>query len=153
MIFVDVCVMLIALYYSLAKLTDMRDWLVFTIVTATWGGSLYWEMTIRTFRLTMRDGFYRPLGATPRWSFDYLTYVSFLCVIAVLTLFVVGTIRSPVWMKVLSMPVPPILFCLGGSIFILDIFHLVDWKAPFRLSSTPVAPQFVRGCTISSKIQ
>lgn len=35
------------------------------------------------------------------------------------------------------MPAPAILYCLGGSVFIITMWSLSGRKAPFRISSTP----------------
>ncbi|KAB2099702.1 hypothetical protein AG0111_0g12068 [Alternaria gaisen] len=135
-IFVDACVAPIVLYYALRYAGDVEGWIIFAIVTTIWGGPTYVEFAIRTLRLMRKERFYRPLGTNSRWSFDIVTWASVICIAAVTALFIVGSVPHIVWLRVLSMPGPAILFSLGGVLTLLTLFNVMEWKAPFRISST-----------------
>jgi len=64
---------------------------------------------------------------------------------AVTALFIVGSAPHIVWLRVLCMPGPAILYCLGGSLGGLTLFHICGWKAPVRISSTAKGGQVLPG--------
>lgn len=134
--FVDASAVPIALYYGLKYAGHVEGWIIFAVVTTIWGGPAYLEAGVRTWRLIKKERFYRPLNSDSRWSFDILTWVAVLTIFVVTTLFVVGSAPHIVFLRVLSMPGPAILFCLGGSLALITIYHLKHWPAPFRISST-----------------
>ncbi|QPH11000.1 hypothetical protein C2857_002552 [Epichloe festucae Fl1] len=144
LVFVDASVVPIALYYGLHYAGKVEGWIIFAIVTTIWGGPTYLEFAVRTFRLIKKERFYRPLGTDSRWCFDMLTYTSVITITAVTALFVVGSAPHIVWLRVLCMPAPAILYCLGGVTAIMMLYTVMGWKAPFRISSTakgePVLP-------------
>ncbi|TWU75013.1 hypothetical protein ED733_006111 [Metarhizium rileyi] len=143
-VFVDASLVPIALYYALHYAGHVEGWIIFAVVTTIWGGPTYLEFALRTLRLVKRERFYRPLGTDSRWCFDMLTWTSVLTITAVTALFVVGSAPHIVWLRVLCMPAPAILYCLGGVMGLLTLWHVMGWKAPFRISSTakgePVLP-------------
>ncbi|OAQ92407.1 hypothetical protein VFPFJ_04147 [Purpureocillium lilacinum] len=144
LVFVDASALPIALYYGLHYAGHVEGWIIFAVVTTIWGGPTYLEFAIRTLRLIKKERFYRPLGTDSRWCFDMLTWVSVVTITAVTALFVVGSAPHIVWLRVLCMPAPAILYCLGGSLLLITLFHAMGWPAPFRISSTakgePVHP-------------
>ena len=77
------------------------------------------------------------MGTSNRWAFDITHWIFVLTIAAVTALLVVGSAPHIVWLRILSMPGPAILYCIGGSLFIITMFSLTGRKAPFRISSTP----------------
>ena len=134
--FVDASVVPIALYYGMTYGGHTPGWIVFAIITSIWGGPAYFEAGMRTLRLIKKERFFRPLGTDSRWSFDILTWILALAIGVVTVLFIVGGAPHIVFLRVLSMPGPAILYCLGGSVALLTLYHKMGWKAPFRISST-----------------
>mgnify|MGYP003629408724 FL=1 len=135
-IFADACVAPIVLYYALRYAGDVEGWIIFAIVTTIWGGPTYVEFAIRTLRLMKKERFYRPLGTNSRWSFDIVTWASVIAITVVTALFIIGSAPHIVWLRVLAMPGPAILYSLGGVLLTLTLFNVMGWKAPFRISST-----------------
>ncbi|EGU89179.1 hypothetical protein FOXB_00310 [Fusarium oxysporum f. sp. conglutinans Fo5176] len=136
LVFVDASVIPITLYYGMRYAGEVEGWIIFAIVATIWGGPTYLEFAIRTLRLMKVDRFYRPLGTNYRWCFDMLTWVSILTITVVTVLFTVGSAPHNVWLRVLCMPAPAILYCLGGVLFLITFFSYMGWAAPFRISST-----------------
>lgn len=141
---IDACVLPIVLYYALAFGGDVQGWIIFAVVTTIWGGPTYLEFALRTLKLMKKERFYRPLGTNHRWCFDYLTWVSVATITAVTALFVVGSAPHIVWLRVLCMPMPALLYCLGLFTLFPTLYYIMKWNAPFRISSTgkgePVKP-------------
>jgi hypothetical protein len=175
MVFIDGSIVPILLYYTMRYAGHVAGWIIFAVVTTIWGGPTYVEFAIRTLRLMKKERFYRPLGTDSRWCFDILNWTSVLTITAVTALFIVGSAPHEVWLRVLCMPAPAILYCIGGVLALITLFHLMNWPAPFRLSSTgkgekvrtasipcldrvdtmltlPLSlKRFSQGCTISSR--
>lgn len=133
---IDACVLPIALYYSMNYGGNIQGWIIFAIVTTIWGGPTYLEFAMHTFKLIKKERFYRPLGTQRRWCFDYLTRVSTLSIFTVTALFIIGAAPHIVWLRVLSMPMPALLYCLGLGLGFPTLYNVRGWKAPFRISST-----------------
>lgn len=136
LMWIDACVLPIALYYGMYYGGDVQGWIIFAVVTTIWGGPTYLEYALRTFKLMKKEKFYRPLGTNYRWCFDYLTWASAITIFVVTTLFIVGSAPHEVWLRVLCMPMPGLLYCLGILCGLPTLYHHMGWKAPFRLSST-----------------
>jgi hypothetical protein len=141
LVFVDASAIPIALYYGMYYAGNVEGWIIFAVVTTIWGGPTYLEFAIRTLRLMKVDRFYRPLGTNSRWCFDMLTWASVLTITAVTALFIVGSAPHNVWLRVLCMPAPAILYCLGGVLFLISLYNYMGWPAPFRISSTAKGEQ------------
>lgn len=110
---------------------------VFAVVATIWGGPTYVEFAVRSFRLIKKENFFRPLGSSNRWAFDITHWILSSTIAAVTAFLIIGSAPHIVWLRVLSMPAPAILYCLGGSVFIITMYSLTGRKAPFRISSTP----------------
>ncbi|KAK3182052.1 hypothetical protein K4F52_006617 [Lecanicillium sp. MT-2017a] len=136
LVFVDASAVPIALYYGMHYAGNVEGWIIFAIVTTIWGGPTYLEFGIRTLRLIKKERFYRPLGTDSRWCFDVVTWTSTITITVVTALFVVGSAPHIVFLRVLCMPAPAILYCVGGVLAATTLYHAMGWKAPFRLSST-----------------
>ncbi|KAL2202499.1 hypothetical protein CC79DRAFT_1337183 [Sarocladium strictum] len=136
LVFVDASAVPIALYYGLHYAGHVEGWIIFAVVTTIWGGPTYLELAIRSFRLIKKERFYRPLGTNSRWCFDMTTWASVLTIFVVTTLFIVGSAPHIVWLRVLCMPAPALLYCLGGWLLVLNLYNYYDWPAPCRISST-----------------
>jgi len=141
LIFIDACVLPVVLYYALRYVANVQGFIIFAIITTIWGGPTYLELAIRTLRLVKKERFYRPLGTNSRWSFDLTTWISVISITAVTALFVVGSAPHIVWLRVLCMPAPAILYSFGGSLALITLYHSAGWKAPFRMSSTAKGEQ------------
>lgn len=136
LVFVDASAVPIALYYGMRYAGKVQDFIIFAVVTTIWGGPTYLEFGVRTLRLMKRERFLRPLGTESRWCFDLLNWTSVLTITAVTALFIVGSAPHNVWLRVLCMPAPAILYCIGGVLAFVTLFHQMGWPAPFRISST-----------------
>lgn len=132
----DACIVPIVLYYAMAFGGNVQGWIIFAIIATIWGGPTYLEFAVRSWRLIKKEDFYRPLGQSSRKKFDITHYVFILTIAAVTALLVVGSAPHYVFLRVLSMPGPAILFTLCGPLLLQTTYHLAGWKAPFRLSST-----------------
>ena len=136
-LFLDACVVPIALYYGLHYDGHVQGYIIFAVVTSIWGGPTYVEFALRSWRLMKKEHFYRPLGQSSRWQFDILHWASVIAITAVTALFIVGSAPHIVWLRVLCMPGPAILYSFGGVLFAITMWSLSGRKAPFRISSTP----------------
>ena len=132
----DACLVPLILYYTMTYAGNVAGWITFAIVATIWGGPTYLEFAIRSWRLILKERFYRPLGTNSRWCFDITHWIS-TTVIAVVTAFlVIGSAPHIVFIRVLSMPGPGILLSLGGWLLFITSLSLAGRKAPFRISST-----------------
>jgi len=43
------------------------------------------------------------------------------------------------------MPAPAILYCYGGVLFLITLYHQMNWPAPFRISSTAKGEKVLPG--------
>lgn len=145
LVFVDASAIPIALYYGMHYAGDVQSWIIFAVVTTIWGGPTYLEFAIRTLRLIKKERFYRPLGSTSRWCFDTLNWASVLTITVVTALFVVGSAPHIVWLRVLCMPAPAILYCFGGVLALITLYSRMGWRAPFRISSTDKGEKVLPG--------
>lgn len=143
----DACIVPIMLYYAMTFGGNVQGYITFAIITAIWGGPTYVEFAIRSFRLVIikQQRFYKPLGVNHRWAFDITNWILVLLITVVTAILIVGAAPHDVFLRVLSMPGPAILYCLAGPIFLLSLYHHFGWKAPFRISSTPKGEQVLPG--------
>lgn len=141
----DACVVPILLYYSMTFGGDVAGWITFAVITAIWGGPTYLEFAIRSLRLIKQQRFYKPLGVDKRWAFDITNWILVLTIAVVTALLIVGAAPHDVFLRVLSMPGPAILYCIAGPIFLMSMYNHLEWKAPFRLSSTHKGEQVMPG--------
>ncbi|KAH0847450.1 hypothetical protein AYO21_09340 [Fonsecaea monophora] len=135
-IIVDACIIPIVLFYTMKFAGHVEGWIIFAVVATIWGGPTYVEFAVRTWRLFKKENFFRPLGTSNRWAFDITNWISVLTITVVTALLIVGSAPHIVWLRVLSLPAPALLFCITGCVFILTMFNLTHTKAPFRISST-----------------
>lgn len=136
LMFVDSCAVPIALYYGMFYAGNVEGWIIFAIVTTIWGGPAYVEFAVRTLRLIKKESFYRPLGTESRWAADITTWITSFTITVVTALFIIGSAPHIVWLRVLCMPAPAILYCVGGCLFLINLYNECKWAAPFRISST-----------------
>ena len=109
---------------------------VFAVVATIWGGPTYVEFAVRSWRLTKKEDFFRPLGATSRWSFDFTHYLATFSIGAVTAFLIIGSAPHIVWLRILSLPGPALLICIGGGIFYVTALSALGHPAPHRISST-----------------
>lgn len=141
----DACVVPIGLYYAMTFGGNVKGFIVFAVVTAIWGGPTYVEFAVRSLRLIKQQRFYKPLGVDKRWAFDITNWILVLLIFTVTVILIVGAAPHDVFLRVLSMPGPAILFTLAGPVFILTLYNAFGWKAPFRISSTHKGEQVMPG--------
>lgn len=142
---IDACVVPIILYYTMTFAGNVQGWIVFAVVATVWGGPTYVEFALRSWRLIKKEHFFRPLGVNSRWTFD-LTHWILVCTIASVTaLLIVGSAPHIVFLRVLSMPGPAILYALAIPLFTLTMMHMAGARAPFQLSSTPKGGKVLPG--------
>lgn len=133
----DACIVPILLYYALTFGGNVQGWISFAVITAIWGGPTYVEFAVRSLRLIKKNSnFFKPLGVDRRWGFDITNWMLVLTIAAVTSLLIVGAAPHIVFLRVLSMPGPAILFCLAGPLFLMSLYSACGWRAPFRISST-----------------
>ena len=145
LIIFDACIVPILLYYALTFGGNVQGWITFAVVTAIWGGPTYIEFLLRSLRLIKKENFYKPLGTNRRFVFDITNWILVLTIAVVTSLLIVGAAPHIVFLRVLSMPAPAILYCLAGPIFLLSLFSTFGWKAPFRISSTAKGEKVLPG--------
>ena len=132
---IEVCALPIALYYGLHFGSGLKDWVTFTIITAVWGFNIYYQTSVRSWKL-FRNEFYRPLGVKNKWALDITAWIACLSIMAAMAPLIIGTTPNSVWVRVISMTAPALLYCIGGSLSLITIWHSMHWRAPFRISST-----------------
>ena len=133
----DACIVPIVLYYTMAFAGHVQGYIIFAIVATIWGGPTYVEFGLRSWRLIKKENFFRPLGSDYRWGFDFTHWILVAAIASVTAFLVVGSAPHIVFLRVLSMPAPAILYSLSIPILTATIYHIAGYKAPFRLSSTP----------------
>jgi len=124
---------------------NIQGYITFAVITAIWGGPTYVEFAVRSFRLISKENFFKPLGANQRWVFDITNWIFVLTIAVVTSLLIVGAAPHIVFLRVLSMPGPAILYCLAGPIFLMSLYSACGWKAPFRISSTAKGEKVLPG--------
>ncbi|TVY55507.1 hypothetical protein LSUE1_G009260, partial [Lachnellula suecica] len=132
----DACIVPIMLYYAMTFGGNVQGYITFAVITAIWGGPTYVEFAVRSLRLIKKSYFHKPLGANQRFVFDITNWILVLTIAVVTSLLIVGAAPHEVFLRVLSMPGPAILYTLCGPIFLLTLYSARGWKAPFRISST-----------------
>ena len=132
----DASIVPILLNYAMTYGGHIQGYITFAVVTAIWGGPAYFEFAVRSWRLILKERFFRPLGVTSRWGFDITNWIFVVMITVTTSLLIVGAAPHIVWLRVLSMPGPALLLVLGVCLGLLTIFSLAGWKAPFRISST-----------------
>ena len=143
---IDACVIPIVLYYAMTFGGNIQGYITFAVVTAIWGGPTYVEFALRSWRLIKKkDNFFKPLEVNTRWGWDITNWILVLTIAVVTSFLIVGAAPHVVFLRVLSMPGPAILFCLAGPILILTLYSEFGWKAPFQLSSTPKGEKVLPG--------
>jgi len=141
----DACIVPILLYYAMTYGGNVQGYITFAVVTAIWGGPTYVEFAVRSLRLIKKEYFYKPLGANQKWAFDITNWILVLTIAAITSLLIVGAAPHIVFLRVLSMPGPAILYCIAGPVFLLSLYSARGWKAPFRISSTAKGERVLPG--------
>jgi hypothetical protein len=141
----DACILPILLYYAMTFGGNVQGYITFAVVTALWGGPTYLEFAVRSLRLLKKEHFFKPLGANQRWVFDITNWILVLTIASVTSLLIVGAAPHIVFLRVLSMPAPAILYCLASPILLLTLYSACGWKAPFRISSTEKGEKVLPG--------
>lgn len=103
------------------------------------------EFAVRSWRLIKKENFFRPLGTNSRWAFDISHWIFSLTIGAITAFLIIGSAPHIVWLRVLSMPGPSILYCVGGCILLISTWSELDRPAPFRISSTPKGGKVLPG--------
>jgi hypothetical protein len=142
---IDACVIPIVLYYALTFGGNVEGFITFAVVTAIWGGPTYVEFAVRSIRLIKEEKFYKPLGVDKRWAFDITNWILILTIASITALLIVGAAPHIVFLRVLSMPGPAILYCLAGPILLMSLYSAFGWKAPFQISSTAKGERVLPG--------
>jgi hypothetical protein len=141
----DACIVPILLYYAMTYGGNVQGYITFAVVTAIWGGPTYVEFAVRSLRLIKKEYFFKPLGANQKWAFDITNWILVLTIATVTSLLIVGAAPHIVFLRVLSMPAPAILYCFAGPVFLLSLYSARGWKAPFRISSTAKGERVLPG--------
>ncbi|OHE98428.1 hypothetical protein CORC01_06219 [Colletotrichum orchidophilum] len=156
LLLVDSTAMPIGLYYGLwygvgpgtntptEKKQKLTPNAVFSIVTATVGGSSIIEYFLRLWRLWRKGSKCRVIGAH-RWYFDWFHWNFTLGWVVIMVELIVGTIPKNPPIRLLSMPVTTMLFVFGTELLLVDICRAFHVPAPCRISSIPKGAQLRPG--------
>ncbi|KAJ5200536.1 hypothetical protein N7491_008657 [Penicillium cf. griseofulvum] len=124
------------LYWCLWYLTDLSPNLVFSIVTASLGGVSVFEYFYRLHNLFRKKSRARPLNSRVSWlDFFQINFTIVWLILAVEL--VVGSVPEEPYVRLIAMVLPTVMFYFGIVYLSLDIFRMMGFKAPFRISSTP----------------
>ncbi|KAF4763480.1 hypothetical protein HAV15_001889 [Penicillium sp. str.  len=127
---VDTLAQPLILYWCLWYLTDLSPNLVFSIVTASLGGVSVFEYFYRLHNL-FRKKIARPTPELPRIMAGFFPNQLHHRVVDF------GR-RTGRWIvRLIAMVLPTVMFYFGFVYLSLDIFRMMGFKAPFRISSTP----------------
>ncbi|OIW23812.1 hypothetical protein CONLIGDRAFT_585313 [Coniochaeta ligniaria NRRL 30616] len=117
---------------------------VFSIVTAAVGGASIVEYFVRLRRLWRKNSTCRVIGAR-RWYLDAFHWNYSLGWIVVMVELIVGTVPEFPPIRLLSMPVPTMVFVLATELLVVDILRVFHVPAPVRISSVPKGAQLRPG--------
>ncbi|KAJ6099222.1 hypothetical protein N7467_000757 [Penicillium canescens] len=123
-------------YWCLWYLTDLSHNVVFSIVTASLGGVSVFEYFYRLYNLFRKNSRARPLNARVSWlDFFQINFTIVWLILAVEL--IVGSVPHEPYVRLIAMVLPTVMFYFGIVYLSLDIFRMMGFKAPFRISSTP----------------
>lgn len=133
---IDTLAQPLILYWCLWYLTDLSPNLVFSIVTASLGGVSVFEYFYRLHNLFRKKSRARPLNSRVSWlDFFQINFTIVWLILAVEL--VVGSVPEQPYVRLIAMVLPTVMFYFGFVYLSLDIFRMMGFKAPFRISSTP----------------
>ncbi|KGO74860.1 hypothetical protein PITC_043420 [Penicillium italicum] len=133
---IDTMAQPLILYWCLWYLTDLSPNLVFSIVTASLGGVSVFEYFYRLYNLFRKNSRARPLNSRVSWlDFFQINFTVVWLILAVEL--VVGSVPEEPYVRLIAMVLPTVMFYFGIVYLSLDIFRMMGFKAPFRISSTP----------------
>ncbi|CAG7930214.1 unnamed protein product [Penicillium olsonii] len=133
---VDTLAQPLILYWCLWYLTDLSPNLVFSVVTASLGGVSVFEYFYRLYNLFRKNSRARPLNARSSWlDFFQINFTIVWLILAVIL--VTGSVPEQPYVRLVAMVLPAVMFYFGIVYLSLDIFRMLGYKAPFRISSTP----------------
>ncbi|KAJ5121585.1 uncharacterized protein N7515_009546 [Penicillium bovifimosum] len=133
---VDTLAQPLILYWCLWHLTDLSHNLVFSIVTASLGGVSVFEYFYRLYNLFRKNSRARPLNSRVSWLDFFQINFTILWLILAVEL-VVGSVPHEPFVRLIAMVLPTVMFYFGFVYLSLDVFRMLGFKAPFRISSTP----------------
>ncbi|KAJ5770315.1 uncharacterized protein N7511_002366 [Penicillium nucicola] len=123
-------------YWCLWYLTDLSHNVVFSIVTASLGGVSVFEYFYRLYNLFRKHSRARPLNARVSWlDFFQINFTIVWLILAVEL--IVGSVPEEPYVRLIAMVLPTVMFYFGIVYLSLDVFRMMGYKAPFRISSTP----------------
>ncbi|KAJ5782527.1 hypothetical protein N7457_004301 [Penicillium paradoxum] len=133
---IDTLAQPLILYWCLWYLTDLSPNVVFSIVTASLGGVSVFEYFYRLYNLFRKNSRARPLNSRVSWLDFFQINFTILWLILAVEL-VVGSVPEQPYVRLIAMVLPTVMFYFGIVYLSLDIFRMMGFKAPFRISSTP----------------
>ncbi|KAJ5558565.1 hypothetical protein N7535_008781 [Penicillium sp. DV-2018c] len=133
---VDTMAQPLILYWTLWHLTDLSPNLVFSVVTASLGGVSVFEYFYRLYHLFKKNSRARPLNSRVSWLDFFQINFTILWLILAVEL-VVGSVPQQPFVRLIAMVLPTVMFYFGFVYLSLDVFRMLGYKAPFRISSTP----------------
>ncbi|KAJ6184063.1 hypothetical protein N7519_005364 [Penicillium mononematosum] len=133
---IDTLAQPLILYWCLWYLTDLSHNVVFSIVTASLGGVSVFEYFYRLHHLFRKNSRARPLNSRVSWLDFFQINFTILWLILAVEL-VVGSVPEEPYVRLIAMVLPTVMFYFGIVYLSLDIFRMMGFKAPFRISSTP----------------
>ncbi|KAJ5515782.1 hypothetical protein N7527_007342 [Penicillium freii] len=101
----------------------------------TWGVSVF-EYFYRLHNLFRKKSRARPLNSRVSWlDFFQINFTIVWLILAVEL--VVGSVPEHPYVRLIAMVLPTVMFYFGFVYLSLDMFRMMGFKAPFRISSTP----------------
>ncbi|KAH9885193.1 hypothetical protein F4778DRAFT_761460 [Xylariomycetidae sp. FL2044] len=143
-------VLYFGLWYGCGPGNPDREWLsantVFSIVTAAIGGASIFEYFLRAWRLWKKDSTCRVIGATEsRWLLDWFHWWYTIAWLIVMVELIVGSVQEDPFIRLLSIPLPTMLYVFGTLLLVMDVCRYFQVAAPVRISSIPKGSQLRPG--------
>ncbi|KAI1386759.1 uncharacterized protein F4822DRAFT_325761 [Hypoxylon trugodes] len=126
----------LVLFYPLWYDTTLRHGILFAIITSFFGIVSGLEFAHRSWRLIMKDDYYRPLNGK-RWRFDF-THTTLSIGYTVMTGILIGaSIPHEPLVRPLAMPLPLFFIEVGSLALSTGVMDMKNMPATCKVSSTP----------------
>lgn len=131
-------IMPVILFFALKYGTKVQLSTVVAIPTAVFGAGSLYNMVNRTYRLTKKDPFYRPIGGS-RKGLDFFQWNFIIGFVYITAIIVAGNVivkdHPSTAIRIISMPISILMLIVSTELLIGAIAVLARAKSPIRLSS------------------